>query len=161
MIMPQGPCGVIKSHYNWSSNGHSKWAEMRRHCCRLVLMEYCLTLRESSQRESQMCHFYCIIWWLCCCYPGSEVPERQKSEKAGKRRDLWQNATSLCETTPIKWESPESGLFYDWLVEVQTVKRCEDSMQNMFKQRKKREKKRPVGMANDFDFQMPVIYVVF
>ena len=24
-----------------------------------------------------------------------------------------------------------------------------------------REKKRPAGMAKDFDFQMPVIYVVF
>ena len=57
----------------------------------------------------------------------SQRDERVK--KTRKRRDLWKKTTSLSETAPIKWESPESGLFYDWLVEVQTVKRREDSIQ--------------------------------
>ena len=37
-VLSLGPCGVIKSHYNLSNNGHSERAEMHRHH-RLVLLD--------------------------------------------------------------------------------------------------------------------------
>ena len=48
-------------------------------------------------------------------YRGSEVPEREKSEEGREKKG------PLKERDSIKWESPESGLFIDWLVEVQTI----------------------------------------
>ena len=81
---------------------------------------------ESGRSLGRNVNFFQFPW----DNPGLEVPERRSSEEGrGKRRDLWQNATSLCETAPIKWESPESAVFCDWLVEVQTFKRRGGTMQ--------------------------------
>ena len=58
-VLSLGPCGVIKSHYNLSNSWHSEWAVMHRHH-RLVLMEYCLTWKESSQCESHIYGCYIV-----------------------------------------------------------------------------------------------------
>ena len=41
-VLSPGACGVTKSHYNLSNNGHSELAERRRHH-KLMQMEYYLT----------------------------------------------------------------------------------------------------------------------